>query len=526
MKISAISIKPVDSKFYLFSSLILIAILVAALPGVSLAGFDVKDSMVKIYAVENQPDYDNPWNMKGPDAASGSGCVIEGNRILTNAHVVSDQTFVQVRLHGQAKKYPARVLAVSHEADLALLTVAESAFFREARPLAFGRLPQVEQEVVVYGFPKGGDTLSTTKGVISRIEHHRYVHSQLKLLAMQLDAAVNAGNSGGPVIVDGLIVGVVMQSLKKAENIGYTVPVPVIKHFLTDMKDGRYDGFPDDGIFIQSLENESLKKMCGLKENQSGALVTSITPGSPAENRILPGDVLLAIDSHPIADDGTVEFRPRERTSCNYYVQQHQVGETVAFSVLRQGQKVSVKFTLDRGWGIGRLVPLMKYDVRPTYYVYGGLVFCPLTLNYILTWGDDWAEDAPYNLLAYFADGKPTRKGEEIVIIIKALSSGVNNGYDNYINKRIAEVNGKKIQNLQDLIRTVENSSESPFVVFKTSANKTIALDRIKAETEQAGILKLYQIAADRSANLKTAVSKEEKEGGKVAGMVSLESNL
>jgi len=526
MKISAKNFEALNSNICLFGSLILIAIMVAAFPGISLAGSDVKDSMVKIYAVENQPDYDNPWNMKGISAASGSGCVIEGNRILTNAHVVSDQTFVQVRLHGRSKKHPARVLAVSHEADLALLTVDEPSFFIGSKPLAFGRLPQVEQEVVVYGFPEGGDTLSTTKGVISRIEHHRYIHSYIKLLATQLDAAVNAGNSGGPVIIDDQIVGVVMQSLKKAENIGYTVPVPVIKHFLADMEDGRYDGFPDDGITIQSLENESLKKMYGLKENQSGVLVTSIVPESPAENKILPGDVLLAVDGHPIADDNTVEFRPRERTSCNYYVQLHQVGEEVIYKILRQRRMLTVKFKLNRAWGADRLVPLMKYDVRPTYYVYGGLVFSPLTLNYILTWGDDWAEDAPYNLLDCFVNGKLTRQGEEAVIIIKALPSGVNNGYDDYVNKRITEVNGIKIRNLRDLIRTVEDNPESPYVVFKTKSNKTIALDRQKAEAELAGILKIYQIAADRSGNLKTMVSKYAKGGRKVAGTVSLDSNM
>jgi len=526
MKIRTNNLETVNSKFYLISSLILMVMLTAALPGISLAGSDVKDSMVKIYCVENQPDYDNPWNMKGPGAASGSGCVIAGNRILTNAHVISDQTFIQVRLYGRSKKYPARVLAVSHEADLALLTVDNHLFFRGTKALSFGELPRVEQEVVVYGFPEGGDTLSTTKGIISRIEHHRYVHSQLELLAMQLDAAVNAGNSGGPVMVDGLIVGVVMQSLKEAENIGYTVPVPVIKHFLTDMKDGRYDGFPDDGIFIQSLENESLKKMYGLKENQSGALVTSIIPGSPAENKIFPRDVLLAVDGHSIADDGTVEFRPRERTSCNFYVQQHQVDEKVAFLILRKGRKVSVKFTLDRAWGNGRLVPLMRYDVRPTYYVYGGLVFCPLTLNYILTWGEDWAEDAPYNLLAFLADGRLTRQGEEAVIIIKSLPSGVNDGYEDYVNKRITEVNGKKILNLRDLIRTVEDNPKTPFVVFKTKSNKTIALDRKEAEAEQARILKTYRIAADRSSNLKTAVSKFANGGRKVAVLISRGSNM
>jgi len=102
----------------------------------------------------------------------------------------------------------------------------------------------------------------------------------------------------------------------------------------------------------------------------------------------------------------------------------------------------------------------------------------------------------------------------------------VNNGYEDYINKRIVEVNGKKIKNLQALIRTVEDSPESPYVVFKTVANTTIALDRKKAEAEQAEILKTYQIAADRSANLKTAVGHNNQEIGKVADLVSLDSNM
>jgi len=102
----------------------------------------------------------------------------------------------------------------------------------------------------------------------------------------------------------------------------------------------------------------------------------------------------------------------------------------------------------------------------------------------------------------------------------------VNNGYDDYVNKRITEVNGKKIHNLRDLIRTVEDNPETPYVVFKTKSNKTIALDRQKAEAEQAGILKTYQIAADRSNNLKTMVSQFAEGGRKVAGMVSLDSNM
>ncbi len=58
---------------------------------------DVRESIVKVYVVSNSPDYYNPWSMQGPRGGSGSGCIIENNLILTNAHVVSDHTFLQVR---------------------------------------------------------------------------------------------------------------------------------------------------------------------------------------------------------------------------------------------------------------------------------------------------------------------------------------------------------------------------------------------------------------------------------------------
>lgn len=508
--------------FFAFYILFLVATLSIVRPGSAPAANDVRDSMVKIYCVQNAPDYDNPWNMSGPETFSGSGCIIGGNRILTNAHVVSDRTFIMVRLHGQSQKHQAKVIAVSHEADLALLSVDEPAFFKGVKPLNLGELPEIEQEVIVCGFPEGGDTLSTTKGVISRIELQRYVHSLIGLLAGQLDAAINPGNSGGPVLVGDRIVGVVMQARKKSQNIGYMVPAPVIEHFLTDMADGRYDGFPEDGIVFQSLENKNLKRMYGLEEDQSGTLVSAVTTGSPAEGKILPGDVLLAIDGHRIADDGTVEFRPGERTGCDFYVKQRQIGDDLNYKILRQGREKAVRLTLDKDTGSSRLVPMKRYDVQPTYYVYGGLVFCPLTLNYLLTWGDDWSEDAPYNLLTYFVNGKLTRAGEEVVVIIKVLASNLNNGYDDLVDGRIVEVNGKSIRNLQDLIRTVETDTANPFVVFKTEENQTIALDRKKAETAHAEILSTYRIAEDRSADLKAAAENKATDGKKVAesGMV------
>ncbi|MBM4153000.1 MAG: trypsin-like peptidase domain-containing protein, partial [Kiritimatiellaceae bacterium] len=181
---------------------------------------DTRSAIVKIYTVHNVPDYYNPWNMRGTQSSTGSGCVISGKRPLTNGHVVRDQTFIQVRRFGESRRFQARVLFVSHQADLAILSVDDPTFFDNVEPLSFGELPYTQSEVNVYGFPMGGDTLSITKGVISRIEHQVYSHSSVPLLAAQIDAAINPGNSGGPAIISNKIVGVAMQGMTQADNIG------------------------------------------------------------------------------------------------------------------------------------------------------------------------------------------------------------------------------------------------------------------------------------------------------------------
>jgi S1-C subfamily serine protease len=510
--------------YLLFHVLFFIFTISFVLPGSAPAATDVRRSMVKIYCVQNEPDYENPWNMKGPVAFSGSGCIIEGSRVLTNAHVVSNHTFIQVRRNGQSQKHEAKIIAISHDADLALLGVDDPAFFEGVTPLKFGSLPEIEQDVVVCGFPEGGDSLSTTKGVISRIESQPYVHSWIELLAGQLDAAINPGNSGGPVMVGDRIVGVVMQALTNSQNIGYMIPVPVIEHFLTDMEDGRYDGFPEDGIVIQPLENASLKKMHGLNEEQSGAVVSSVTSGSPARGLIFPGDVLLSVDGHRIADDCTVEFRPNERTDCDFYIKQHQIGEEVVYKILRRGEELSVRLMLDKPWGKNMLVPTARYSVQPTYYIYGGLVFCPLTLNYLLTPDGNPSGESPYDLLPYFNEVENFQEGEEVVIIIKVLAGNFNNGYENLVNSRIMTVNEKEILNLQQLIHFMETDTEKEFMVFQTLNDKTIVIDRKMAEAAHNKILSIYRIAEDRSADLKTIASNDKAETKEISAIRSAEA--
>ena len=103
----------------------------------------VKEATVKIYAISNSPDYYSPWKMLEMDSGSGSGAIIEKNRVLTCAHIISDYKYIQVQRYGEVQRFNARVVSVSHEADVAILTVDSEKFFENVVPLKFGELPKI-----------------------------------------------------------------------------------------------------------------------------------------------------------------------------------------------------------------------------------------------------------------------------------------------------------------------------------------------------------------------------------------------
>ena len=153
---------------------------------------------------------------RGTDCEFRFGCVVQtprGLRILTNAHCVENHVFIEVRRYGHSRRSTAEVEAIGHECDLALLMVPDPDFFEGTQPIPIGDLPRLSDQVSVCGYPIGGDRLSITQGIVSRIELIRYAQSQRRLLGVQIDAAINSGNSGGPVIKDGALVGVAFQTL-------------------------------------------------------------------------------------------------------------------------------------------------------------------------------------------------------------------------------------------------------------------------------------------------------------------------
>ena len=211
----------------------------------------IQNSLVRITATEVEPDYRAPWNSGAIGRGVGAGFVIDGQRILTNAHVVSNARYLTVERDGDPNKYPATVLFIAHDCDLALLKVADSTFFKKMTALSFGEIPALESTVSAYGYPIGGERMSVTTGIVSRTDFQLYTHSSIDShLAIQISAQINPGNSGGPVMQNGKVLGVAFQGYSGdvAQGVAYMIPTPVIRRFLKDIEDGHYDKYVDLGI--------------------------------------------------------------------------------------------------------------------------------------------------------------------------------------------------------------------------------------------------------------------------------------
>lgn len=465
----------------------------------------IQGSIVKIMATHNHADYRSPWQRKGIHSVTGSGVIINGKRILTNAHVVADQTLLEVQREGSGSTYTADVAYVCHTCDLALLTIEDETFFENTTALEVDGLPKLQSRVNVYGFPTGGETISVTEGIVSRIEVDYYVHSSDRYLLAQVDAAINPGNSGGPVISNGKIVGIAMQAMEQAENIGYMVPAPIIKHFLTDVQDGQFDGFPELDIYIQLTENKALRESLNLPKSAGGLFVTGVAEKSHLLDVIKPGDVILEIDGHAIGRDGKVKVENGLRVDSSHLEYLKQVGENLELKLFREGKIIKQNISLVKR---KKRINKKEYDRAPTYFVFAGLVMQPLSNGYLAAHHNSRYFMTPY-IPDYTMEGYrkliPDRiksQPDQVIVLSRVLPDAINQGYKNMEHSVVYSVNSTTVKDMRHLIKLIE-TADTPYLKITTDFGNIIIMDRKTAQKRNAIILEKYQVYVDRSSDLK-----------------------
>jgi len=332
------------------------------------------------------------------------------------------------------------------------------------------------------------------------VDMQTYSHSQFQLLAIQIDAAINSGNSGGPAFKDKKVCGVAFETLTEAENIGYIIPVLVIQHFLREVQtQKKYRGFCFLGFEFQELENTDLRDFLKMKPEDTGILINFVDKCGSAAGRLKEFDVLLKFDGVQIADDGSVLVRQDERLSFTYFYLSKYVGDKAVLTILREGNTMEVEVIMEP---LSLLVPINLYDRLPSYYIHAGFVFVPLTRPYLRNeYGDKWQKKAPVKLVDFANYGQKEFPDQEIVILSQTLAAETNIGYQELQNIRVIAVNNIALRNLKHLRQLVENNKEK-YLRFDLDFKKVVILDTSEAAQSNNKILKQHNIPAKMSDDL------------------------
>jgi S1-C subfamily serine protease len=447
------------------------------------SSIQIENSVVRVFATVRSPDFAKPWNKQSGQEATGSGLVIEGHRILTNAHVVLYAGQIQIQGNQSGDKISASVEAIAPGIDLAVLKLSDDSFFNSHPPLPRAEvLPQVRDTVMVYGFPTGGSSISITKGIVSRIDFAPYNYP-VSGLRVQIDAAINPGNSGGPAIVGDKVIGLAFSALSNAQNIGYIIPCEEIEIFLKDIADGHYDGKPAIFDEHQTLENPALRAFLKLGKSVEGIIVH--TPfRDDAAYPLKQWDVITKIGETPIDDQGNIKLGDNLKVSFAYLVQKIAKKGMVPLTIVRSGGTMSVSLPVSPDKP--RVIPILQ-GTYPPYFICGPMVFSVATEDLIAA-ASNFLNRSGSPLLSRRADS-PAFEGEELVVVpTPFFSHALSRNYTVPLLRPVKTVNGIAVKNLRHLVEIIRDSKDEFIVIeFAGRAAETLVFPRkeLIASTEE-----------------------------------------
>jgi S1-C subfamily serine protease len=451
----------------------------------------IENSVVKVFSTIRGPDPFKPWTKSAPQDVTGSGVVIEGKRILTNAHVVGYASQVQIQASQSGDKVGATVEAIARGIDLAVLRLDDESFFDTHPPVPRASvLPDVREAVFAYGYPLGGNSLSITKGIVSRVEFVAYGYGTAGL-RVQIDAPINPGNSGGPVIAADQMVGLAFSGAANAQNIGYIIPNEEVELFLRDIADGHYDGKPNLNEDVQTLENPVLRQFLKLDKSVEGAVVHRPYLRDAAYP-LKEWDVITKIGEHPIDNQAMVKLGSNLRVRFQYQVQHVARDGKVPLTIVRGGKTMQVQVP------VAGPRPLLIRDLDgryPSYFVYGPIVFSRATREFLSFMGAN-----PQAISAFGFNASPlvTRLGDEpdanreelVVVSAPFFPNKLVTGYSNRMASVIDSINGVPVRSLRHLVALLRDLKDELVVIrFDQRFGETMVVPRKAMLDATDGIL-------------------------------------
>lgn len=410
-----------------------------------------RNSVVQIFATQGSFDFTSPYQSPGFKQSRGSGFLIsKDGYIITNAHVVANLLQFTFKSEAAGKKeLTGNLIAISPTKDVALLKADAKSIIEigSFEPLQFGddQIARQSDPVMAIGYPLGKESIKYTVGVLSGYETPETIDAQSSQSYLQIDLALNAGNSGGPLLnADGKVIGINSAGISSifAQNTNFAIPSRVVLSILSEMfantnitniNDAKVVISPSLGLVTHRITPAHFK-LVGIEDENDmiGIRVRDIIPGSPFSD-IEVGDILRVIEyADPYNHEESFKLETYQNNIClscnkesdsfivitrfgNVKLLKGDNLETAVESDFSKNRKLELQEVLDtipigtqltlellrpRAKEIGITTAHFRNDIKQAirklyppfdkldYIIFGGIVWIPLSTNVMNVAGD------------------------------------------------------------------------------------------------------------------------------------------
>jgi len=268
--------------------------------------------------------------------------------------------------------------------------------------------------------------------------------------------------------------------------------------------DHKYDGKPAMHDALQTLENDALRSYLGLDKKSQGMVVHAPDPGSP-NSPLKPFDLVSKIGTNEIDNVGMVKVKDNLRLDFHYLIQKVARDGKIPLTIVRQAKPQAIELPVKNKYPM--LIESLK-GRYPSYFIYGPLVFSPVTTEFAASFG---GRGVLTGALALIGSPLVTRRGdlprfegEELVVVTAPMfPHRISKGYDNPVSKVVKEVNGVPVKNLRHLVELLRDSKQKYTTIrFDDKLSETIVFDHQQALRATDEILSDNGIRQQCSADL------------------------
>jgi hypothetical protein len=450
-------------------------------------------SLVTLDVTRRQHDFFQPWSPRAQSVAK-AGVVIGPREILTTAADLEHRTLVRVQKGGRGQWWNAEVRWVDYLANLALVSVADPAFWSGLKPVPLADKVAPDGDLQILRW-RGGN-LEVRKAEFNRFSVSNPNTGEAAHVVLELNSEIEGTGWAEPAVRGKKVIGLVFS---QTGNLCQLLPAPYLRSILEAQRQDTYHGLGYFDFTWQPTENPETHRHLQLPGEPRGVVVIEVPPKTGTAPVVERLDILLAVDDFAIDTQGDYLDPLYGHLMLENLATRHKgAGDPVRLKVWRRGQALDVVYTLPRAQDAAKLVPESPPDQEPEYLIAGGLVFQPLTKNYLRGWGQDWERRAPFRL-AYFRDEDPTPERPAIVILAQVLPDLYNLGYQDLRHLVVERVNGQPVHALAELHRALQTPQEG-FHVFEFMPGEglqRLVLDARTLEAATRRVLERYGIQQD-----------------------------